>query len=233
MANDFGEYLDQLAGNQTMRVLHMTMNGIAGVAGIFFIVTGVASLFDMYKVFGGSTVPIFYIVIGSLVALISMVGIAGSIKRSQYVFGTYSGILALLVVVQIIGLLVVWLRPFDVEDKFSNVWEKMYENDPDSIRYIEKDLKCCGFTSPVDMPVPANCSVKKKFGFVRGCLKPLEHEWRHSRHMVLWIGTAMVGAQIVALGMGAELARRYKNARQGYQRVPGHMEGSPLIRNTA
>ncbi|KAJ2353491.1 hypothetical protein GGF43_003486 [Coemansia sp. RSA 2618] len=233
MATDFSEYLDRLAGNQTMRVLHMTMNGIAFITGAFFLITGVTSLFNVYKIFGGTTLPVFYIIVGSLVTLTSLVGIAGSVKRSQYVFGTYSGILALLVLVQLVGLLIVWLKPFDVEDRFSQVWEKLYEEDPDSIKYIEKDLKCCGFKSPVDMAVPANCSVKKKFGFTEGCLEPLVHGWRQSRHMVLWIGAAMVGAQIVALVMGADLARRYKRAREGYQRVPGNPESSPLIRNLA
>ncbi|KAJ2453536.1 hypothetical protein EV183_002175 [Coemansia sp. RSA 2336] len=230
MATSFGDYLDRMGGNETMRAVHMTMNGIAGIAGIFFIITGVTSLFDVYKVFGGATMPILHIIIGSLVAFISLLGIVGSVKRSQYIFGTYSGILTLLVIVQIIGLLILWLRPFDVEERFSDVWENLYEKDQESIRYIEHDLKCCGFASPVDMPVPANCSVKKKYGYTRGCLKPLVHEWRHSRHMILWIGFAMVLAQVVSLVMGAELGRRYKRAREGYQRVAGRAEGSPLLR---
>ncbi|KAI9499991.1 hypothetical protein GGI25_002997 [Coemansia spiralis] len=228
----FGEYLDRLGGAGTMRVVHVVLNIVAATLGIFFLIIGTTGAFDLYKSFGGTTVPVMSIVLGGLVTMISLVGIVGSIKRSQYMFGTYSGLLAILVIVQLIALTMIWLRPGDIEDKFGNVWEGFYENDPDTIRYIERDLKCCGFKSPVDMPVPANCSLKKHYGFTVGCLKPLAQQWRAQRRTVLWAGFGMVGAQILALVLGAELGRRYMNARHGeYQRVPGERnEASPLIR---
>ncbi|KAJ2910521.1 hypothetical protein GGI21_000792 [Coemansia aciculifera] len=229
----FGEYLDRLGGTSVLRAIHMLLNGIAATAGIFLIIMGTSSLLDMFKTFGGTSLPVTSIVLGTLVVLISLVGIVGSVKRSQYMFGTYSGLLTLLVLVQLVVLLVIWLRPYDVEARFSDVWEGLYKNDPDSIKFIEKDLKCCGFESPVDMAVPANCSVKKHYGFSDGCVGPLRFQWKQRRHALLWAGFTMVGAQIVALVMGAELGRRYRNARDGYHRVPGHAEGSPLLRANA
>ncbi|KAJ2862466.1 hypothetical protein GGH94_004256 [Coemansia aciculifera] len=229
----FGEYLDRLGGTSVLRVIHMTMNGIAAVAGTFLVIMGTTSLLDMFKTFGGTSLPIFSIILGSLVVLISLVGIVSSIKRSQYMFGTYSGLLTLLVLFQLVVLLVIWLRPYDVESRFTDVWERLYKNDPDSIRYIEKDLKCCGFESPVDMAVPDNCATKKHYGFSTGCITPLQFQWHHRRNAALWAGFTMVGAQIIALVMGAELGRRYRDVRQGYQRVPGRAEGSPLLRANA
>ncbi|KAJ2017443.1 hypothetical protein GGI01_002628 [Coemansia sp. RSA 376] len=228
----FGEYLDRLGGTSVLRVIHMTMNGIAAVAGTFLVIMGTTSLLDMFKTFGGKSIPIASIVLGSLVVLISLVGIVSSIKRSQYMFGTYSGLLTLLVLFQLVVLLVIWLRPYDVDSRLSDVWEKLYNNDPDSIRSIEKDLKCCGFESPVDMAVPDNCATKKHYGFSTGCLEPLKFQWHHRSSAVLWAGFTMIIAQIVALVMGAELGRRYRDVRQGYQRVPGR-EGSPLLRANA
>ncbi|KAJ2006315.1 hypothetical protein GGI04_000689 [Coemansia thaxteri] len=228
----FGEYLDRIGGTSMLRIVHMVLNGIAAAAGVFLIVMGVTNLFDMFKIFGGASLPISSIVLGSLVVLITTVGIVGSIKRSQQMFGTYSGLLTLLVLVQLVVLLVLWLRPHDVEARFSDVWEGLYKNDQDTIRSIEKDLKCCGFQSPVDMAVPDNCATKKHYGFSVGCVGPLEYQWRQRRCSALWAGFTMVGAQIVALLMGAELGRRYRLAREGYQRVPGR-EGSPLLRTNA
>ncbi|KAJ2615320.1 hypothetical protein H4S08_001284 [Coemansia sp. RSA 1365] len=224
------DFLNGFNEGKWLRITHMLLNAVAATAGIFFLIAGIADLYNVYEVFGGKTLPILYILIGGLVTFISLVGIIGSAKESQYIFGTYSGLLALLVIIQIIGLMVIWLRPLDIEDKFSNVWEKLYEDDQDTIKYIEKDLKCCGFKSPVDMPVPAHCSVKKHYGFTTGCLEPLEHQWNTRRQSILWVGFAMVSAQIVALLMGAELVRRFRRTREGYQRVPGQAEGSPLLR---
>ncbi|KAJ2581925.1 hypothetical protein GGH95_001820 [Coemansia sp. RSA 1836] len=229
----FGEYLDRLGGTSVLRVIHMALNGIAAVAGIFLVVVGTSSLLSMFKTFGGTSLPVSSIILGTLVVLISLVGIVSSVKRSQYMFGTYSGLLTLLVLVQLVVLLVIWLRPYDVEGRFSDVWEGLYKNDPDSLRAIEKDLKCCGFKSPVDMAVPDNCATKKHYGFSDGCVDPLRFQWRHRRSAILWAGFTMVGAQIIALVMGAELGRRYRNAREGYHRVPGRAEGSPLLRANA
>ncbi|KAJ2738657.1 hypothetical protein GGI20_006239 [Coemansia sp. BCRC 34301] len=229
----FGEYLDRLGGTSVLRVIHMTMNGIAAAAGIFLVIMGTAGLLDMFKSFGGRSLPVSSIVLGTLVVLISLVGIVSSVKRSQYMFGTYSGLLTVLVLVQLVALLVLWLRPYDLETRFSDVWEGLYKNDPGSIKTIERDLKCCGFKSPVDMAVPANCATKKHYGFSDGCVGPLTFQWTHRRSAALWAGFTMVGAQVVALVMGAELGRRYRSARDGYHRVPGHAEGSPLLRANA
>ncbi|KAJ1725683.1 hypothetical protein LPJ53_000162 [Coemansia erecta] len=227
----FGEYLDRLSNSGVLRVTHMVLNGIAAGAGIFLLVIGTSGLFDVYKNFGGITLPLLSAVLGASVTFVSFLGIIGSIKRSQQVFGTYSALLTLLVIVQAIGLLVLWLHPEHIEDRFSDVWEKLYDDDQDTIRYIEKDLQCCGFKSPIDMAVPKNCSVKKHYGFVVGCLEPLQHQWHSKRHAMLWAGLAIIGAQVVSLLMGAELARRYKRAREGgYHQVPERTEGSPLLR---
>ncbi|KAJ2706414.1 hypothetical protein FB645_001559 [Coemansia sp. IMI 203386] len=231
MMSGFGEYLDRLSGSGILRAIHMVINGVAAGAGIFLLVTGVTGLFDVYKTFGGMAMPLMCSVLGLLVTFVSFLGIVGSIKRNQYIFATYSALLTLLVVVQIIALLVIWLHPEHIEDRFSTAWEGLYDKDPDTIRYIEKDLKCCGFKSPTDMPVPAHCITKKHYGFTVGCLEPLEHQWHQRRTAVLWAGLAIVGAQVISLLMGAELARRYKRAREGgYHRVPERTEGSPLLR---
>ncbi|KAJ2641899.1 hypothetical protein GGF44_001917, partial [Coemansia sp. RSA 1694] len=111
----FGEYLDRLGGTSVLRVIHMALNGIAAVAGIFLVVVGTSSLLSMFKTFGGTSLPVSSIILGTLVVLISLVGIVSSVKRSQYMFGTYSGLLTLLVLVQLVVLLVIWLRPYDVE----------------------------------------------------------------------------------------------------------------------
>ncbi|KAJ2724599.1 hypothetical protein GGI07_001852 [Coemansia sp. Benny D115] len=227
----FDEYLDRVSGSGTLRVIHMVLNGIAAAAGIFLLVTGVTSLFDMYRTFGGNAMPITCAILGAIVSFVSFLGIVGSIKRSQYMFGTYSALLTLLVVAQIIVLMVIWLHPEHIEDKFSNVWENLYDNDPQTIKYIEKDLRCCGFRNPADMAVPKTCAVKKNYGFTEGCLGILEEQWHGRRKAMLWAGVAIVGAQVLALLMGAELGRRYKRAREGgYQRVPAANEGSPLLR---
>ncbi|KAJ1666644.1 hypothetical protein IW140_002597 [Coemansia sp. RSA 1813] len=231
VSEGFGEYLDRLAGSGAMRVVHMVMNVVAATIGIFFLIIGITGVFDTYKDFGGLALPVTAIVLGTLVTMISLIGIIGSIKRSQHLFAAYSGLLTLLVLAQLVALLVIWLKPNDIDTRFGKVWEKLYENDPDTIRYIEKDLKCCGFKSPVDMPVPAHCSVKKHYGFTTGCLDILEHQWSAQKSTILWAGFAMVGAQIVSLLLGAELGRRYMNSQNEYQRVPqpARNEGSPLL----
>ncbi|KAI7826292.1 Tetraspanin family-domain-containing protein [Kickxella alabastrina] len=231
MSSGFREYLDAISGSGMLRVIHMVLNGAAAAAGIFLMVTGVAGLTDMYKTFGGIAMPLTCAILGGLVTFVAFLGVIGAIKRSEYMFGTYSALLTILVAVQVIALMIVWLRPGHIEDRFSSVWEGLYDNDQDTIRSIEKDLRCCGFKSPVDMAVPANCSVKKHYGFAVGCLEPLQHQWHARRKSMLWAGAAIVSAQVLSLVMGAELARRYKRAREGgYQRVPARNEGSPLLR---
>ncbi|KAJ2532647.1 hypothetical protein EV175_007138 [Coemansia sp. RSA 1933] len=118
------------------------------------------------------------------------------------------------------------LKPTDVEARFGSVWESTYENNPDELKSIEKDLKCCGFKSPVDMAVPAHCAVKKHYGFSTGCLELLEQQWHGQRSTVVWVGVAMVGAQIVSLLLGAELGRRYRSTST----EPRRTEESPLLR---
>ncbi|KAJ2402465.1 hypothetical protein GGI23_000695 [Coemansia sp. RSA 2559] len=225
----FNQYLDRISGSGAMRIVHMVMNVVAATIGMFFLIIGVTGTFDRYKEFGGMALPVTSIVLGSLVTLISVLGIIGSVKRSQNMFATYSGLLTLLVLVQLIALLVIYFKPSHVEARFGNVWESLYQNDPDSIKMIEKDLKCCGFKDPVDMAIPKHCAVDKHYGFSTGCLEMLEHQWHAQRSTVLWAGFAMVGAQIVSLLLGAELGRRYRNTQNDYQRVPARNEGSPLL----
>ncbi|KAJ2821276.1 hypothetical protein GGI24_004261 [Coemansia furcata] len=224
---NFDTYLDRLSGTSALRAIHMLVNGIAGAAGLFLLVTGTLGLLDKFKTFGGTLLPLLSLSLGTLVFLVSLVGIISSVKRSQRMFATYTGLLTLLVLIQLVALLVLWLRPEDVSKRFSGVWEGLYKHDPQTLKFIERDLRCCGFQSPVDMAVPGNCATKKHYGFSTGCLAPLRAEWDHRRLAALWAGMTMVGAQIVALAMGAELGRRYRDIRQGYQRV---QEGSPLLR---
>ncbi|KAJ1801437.1 hypothetical protein LPJ59_000275 [Coemansia sp. RSA 2399] len=229
ISEGFNEYLDRLSGSGAMRIVHMVMNVVAATIGIFFLLIGVTGVFDTYKDFGGMALPVTSIVLGTLVTMLSVLGIVGSVKRSQRMFATYSGLLTLLVIAQLIALLVILFKPSNIEARFGSVWESLYQNDPDSIRTIEKDLKCCGFKNPVDMAVPEHCAVKKHYGFSTGCLEMLEHQWRAQRATVLWAGFSMVGAQIVSLLLGAELGRRYRNSQNEYQRVPAGNEGSPLL----
>ncbi|KAJ1734048.1 hypothetical protein LPJ61_001268 [Coemansia biformis] len=225
----FREYLDRLGHSGLLRAAAMLLNTVAATAAIFLVVTGIVDRVSTYSVFGGATMPVGSIVIGAVVACVSLLGIVGSAKRSQYLCGTYAGLAAVLVVLQMIALTVLWLRPYDTEDSFARAWETLYNDDPNTIRFIERDLKCCGFRSPVDMPVPATCSIKKKYGFSTGCLGPLESAWERKRESVIWAGVVMVGAQLVTLLMGAELARRYKRSREGYERLAGHAEDSALV----
>lgn len=230
--NTFSDYLDGVADARALRAIYMVINGIACIAALFLLIVGVTGLSDMFKEFGGTALPITSIILGCLVAVLSLVGIVGSIKRSQYVFGTYSGLLTLLVVLQLVALTTIWLRPHDIQEKFGDIWQQMYKNDRGSIKYIERDLKCCGFKNPKDRAVPKLCLTDERFGYQQGCIGPLETQWHHRREVALWAGFAMVAAQVVVLVIGTELARRYRRARQDYQQVPRRNEDDPLLRAT-
>ncbi|KAJ2771040.1 hypothetical protein IWQ56_001758 [Coemansia nantahalensis] len=224
MDSGFGAYLDRLSSNGPLRAATMLLNTVAATAAIFLVVTGVVDLFSRYSAFSGTAGPVTGIVLGTVIAAVSLVGIVGPAKRSQHICGAYAGLAAVLVAVQLVALVALWLQPVDAEDSLARAWTKLYESDPATIRYVEQDLRCCGFRNPLDMPVPAHCSIKKKYGFAAGCLAPLQSAWEQRRTSIAWAGMVLVSAQLLALMLGVDLARRYKRSREGYQQLAGSEE---------
>ncbi|KAJ2780093.1 hypothetical protein H4R18_003636 [Coemansia javaensis] len=201
-----------------LRGLHMGLSAAAAVPALFLACVGMVDLFGLHAWFSGMTVPALLVAAGVAVSGVALLGVAGSAKRSQHLCGMYSGLAALLVGAQALGLVIMWLWPIDPEHDFYDTWRIMYDADRVTIRRIENTLQCCGFRSPVDMPVPKHCAVKT--GFTTGCLTPLATAWEWRRHAVLVAGTVAVAAQLVALLVGVEMARRYKRQRLGYQQIP-------------
>ncbi|KAI8323489.1 hypothetical protein GQ54DRAFT_303274 [Martensiomyces pterosporus] len=206
---------------------------VAATIGVLLLVLGVTGLFDMFHVFGGNIIPTFAIVVGALVTVVSLVGIVGSLKQNMCLIGAHTGVLTVLVLVQAIFLVVVWLEPKDAEESFYDVWQGLYKNSPDTIRRVEKDLTCCGFRNPIDMAVPANCSINRKYGYSEGCFGALEAQWVDRRGGVLVAGITVVAVQVISLVLGAELARRFKRDQDEYRRLSENNESAALLRNEA
>ncbi|KAJ1931225.1 hypothetical protein EC988_009855, partial [Linderina pennispora] len=162
--------------------LHMALNSITGLAGLCMLALGITGLTQSFKIFTDNTFPWLAVSLGVLVVTASAIGITGCIKESKYLIGSYTGVLALLVLLQIATVIIAWLQPEGtLVDRFRNEWQHLYVNDPKMLKTLEKANMCCGFSTPADFALPTDCSVNKKFGFTQGCLQPLLNNWNRTR----------------------------------------------------
>ncbi|ORX66180.1 hypothetical protein DL89DRAFT_270371, partial [Linderina pennispora] len=180
--------------------------------------------------FTDNTFPWLAVSLGVLVVTASAIGITGCIKESKYLIGSYTGVLALLVLLQIATVIIAWLQPEGtLVDRFRNEWQHLYVNDPKMLKRLEKANMCCGFSTPADFALPTDCSVNKKFGFTQGCLQPLLNNWNRTRGCVLAAGIILVVIQMLALSVGTEMIRRYKLDDRAPSDREHNSETSPLL----
>ncbi|KAJ3370997.1 hypothetical protein GGF31_003727 [Allomyces arbusculus] len=118
-----------------------------------------------------SNLPLSCILLGLVVAVVSLVGCFGVANEARLFIRIYFILLTLLIFGQIVLGAVAASHKEDVEYYITQAWTNAYETDQSVLRRIQKYLKCCGLHDSSEMAVPDACptttpciqSMKQKF----------------------------------------------------------------------
>ncbi|XP_034480098.1 23 kDa integral membrane protein, partial [Drosophila innubila] len=180
--------------------------------GIGVIVVNAISLNDVAK----ETRPIliFFIVIGSVIFLISFFGCCGAIKESSCLTWLYA-IFLLIILVLTCVLAFVYVRNTDEQQlartELNSAWDKQ-KNGTDAMGIYQANFKCCGVNGPDDykkanITIPQSCNLSENSSttvshsvYPEGCLNKVIDVYEQAFHFVrvfAWIMVAIEGAAFV------------------------------------
>lgn len=138
------------------------------------------------------TVPsTLFIIAGAVIFLIAFLGCCGAMRENHCMMMTYSVLIGLVLIVQLIGAVTAYYREDDVKDTLrKGLNETMFKysqntTEGEEIRnawnFVQKDFKCCGardfndwFNVPAwnaTAPVPESCCVEETPGCTLGMVQ--------------------------------------------------------------
>ncbi|XP_060653522.1 protein late bloomer [Drosophila sulfurigaster albostrigata] len=197
----------------TIKYLVFLFNALCALLGIGVIVVNSIALKDV----ANETRPvlIFFIVIGSIVFLISFFGCCGAIKESSCLTWMYAIIMLIILILSCV-LCFVYVHHIDDEQlarsQLNNAWAQQ-KNGTDAMTFYQKTFKCCGITGPNDytkanLTTPESCYAANTNGtattshsvYPDGCLTKLIAFYDDALKFVRvfgWILIAVEGAAFV------------------------------------
>ncbi|KAJ1918862.1 hypothetical protein IWQ60_007397 [Tieghemiomyces parasiticus] len=164
---------------ETVRVLAIFFNVLLCLSGLGMIGLAVYALAATHITFSGRTwIPVFMMVMGTLVFLISFLGCYGALLEKRYALMAYAGIVTFLVAIQLAVALYAVMHQLTVEIGLDAAWQNAYDRHPKLIRDIQDEYGCCGFKSPTDRAFPKSspdaCLKSELFGHHRSCFTMLQ-----------------------------------------------------------
>ncbi|KAH8310490.1 hypothetical protein KR044_001676 [Drosophila immigrans] len=195
----------------------------------FPVVKDMKDFAEIKKYMTVNTVLIATIVMGFVVLLLSLLGCCGALRAKPYQLRTYSVIMLLLFVGQVILVIYVWTHHEEIRDKLSTILKEVWNSHKthmpsDKILHkLEKHLKCCGLHGYTDYirefePIPPSClgsslndeSYHDKTAFHQGCLEAVTGLWDSYTKFIKYGALAASGVIFLASTFASYLAHKMR-----------------------
>ncbi|XP_068147127.1 protein late bloomer [Drosophila tropicalis] len=204
-----------------IKYLVFLFNSLCALLGIAVIVVNSLALKDA----ADETRPIliFFIVLGSVIFLISFFGCCGAIKESVCLSWTYAISLLVLLILTCI-LVFVYAKRIDGEQVAKNVlndaWNKQ-KNGTDAMSFYQTNFHCCGVNGTSDysnahLAVPTSCysNSTTTAPYTVGCLTKLEDFYEQALKLVKAFGWILVAIEAGTFVSGSILAISFNNEQR-------------------
>ncbi|ORZ40374.1 Tetraspanin/Peripherin [Catenaria anguillulae PL171] len=144
-----------------LKNLVMLVNVLALIASVGFFIAGIVG-YNESNIVGivSSSLPAACIGLGVIVALVSLVGCFGAANESPFFMRVYFGLLAAIVVSEIVIGGVAYSHKDNVEIYLSKFWTNAFNTDKSVVARIQRLLQCCGFRTVTEMAVLDACPVQ-------------------------------------------------------------------------
>ncbi|KAJ1676865.1 hypothetical protein EV182_007358, partial [Spiromyces aspiralis] len=113
----------------------------------------------------------------------------------------------IIIVIEVVVLLVAFIRNHDANQYLNNHWTKYYNQRPGMLRVIEETYGCCGYKAPLDRAIPKSsmkaCLESDYLGYNVGCRDMLTEAYVHYRKVVLGWLLALILVQLLTIILGS------------------------------
>ncbi|KAI9190334.1 hypothetical protein H9P43_001770 [Blastocladiella emersonii ATCC 22665] len=136
----------------------MLINVLSLVSSVGFFAVGIYGYSDSSVVgIVSSSLPLACIILGIIVALISLIGVFSVANESALFIRVYFALLLLLILAEIIIGGVAFSHKDNVELYLTQAWTNAYKTDKSTIARLQGFFGCCGFRTVDDMAVRDKC----------------------------------------------------------------------------
>ncbi|KAF9182828.1 hypothetical protein BGZ51_009217 [Haplosporangium sp. Z 767] len=189
---------------QPLRLYIFILNVLTMLGGIALFGIGICGLVSYTEVlFETKVISWIMIVMGIVVFVISIIGLASVIVEFKRLFGAYAIMLCFLVLFQLVVLIYALTQHDKVDTLMDKAWQNAYDNNPRTLQDIETRLQCCGYETVTDRAVPKTsklaCRQSPAFGYDVSCKDQLKDSYTRHEAAVLGAITAIEILQILAL----------------------------------
>ncbi|RUS21228.1 Tetraspanin family-domain-containing protein [Endogone sp. FLAS-F59071] len=134
------------------------------------------------------------IALGGFITLVSFCGCWGSENEHINLLRVYVVVLILLVLCQIVIGIIAFKHRDSMDEFLDDAWDQAYRKDTKLINNVEQYFECCGFSSPMDRAVPAQCSIN--YGYVSSCRESLHSTFMGSFQTIGITGAVLGGLEV-------------------------------------
>ncbi|XP_076293582.1 CD63 antigen [Lasioglossum baleicum] len=232
-------------GMTCIKYLTFLFNLIFAITGIVFIAVGTVILvvYSGYNNFMDSwffAAPVFMIVIGAVVFVVSFFGCCGAVKENHCMIITFSVLLLLIFVLELVAGISGYMMQREVrhmvENRMNSTMKEYFNNENvrKSWDIMHHDLQCCGMKGPDDWAsvgfsgdnLPSSCckeiALKDKCDinsvsiYRGGCMQNLQAAIEHNALILGGVGIGIAIIQLIGVIFACCLAR---SIRREYETV--------------
>ncbi|XP_076230059.1 CD63 antigen-like isoform X2 [Nomia melanderi] len=215
------------------------------ITGIVFIAVGTVILvvYSGYSNFMDTwffAAPVFMIIIGAVVFLVSFFGCCGAVKENHCMIITFSVLLLLIFVLELVAGISGYLMQREVRQMVENrmnITMKDYSTDITTNKswdIMQHDLQCCGMNGASDwasagfsdntipnsccreVPVGSKCDINSIYIYEGGCMQSLQSAIEYYSLILGGVGIGIAIIQIIGVIFACCLAR---SIRREYETV--------------
>lgn len=136
--------------------------------------------------------------------LLSVLGFWGSLSGHTITMRSYLALVGIVLVIQIVMGSIALARAGQSSQLLNDAWDDAFNRHPDALSHLEHAFNCCGYASPVDRAVPADCSMHPHYGYTTGCKGPLSNSAERLLYgLGYWL---MIVAALEALAVGIAIS---------------------------
>ncbi|EDW01569.1 protein late bloomer [Drosophila grimshawi] len=208
----------------TIKYLVFLFNALCALLGIAVIVVSSIALKDVAK--EAQPIMIFFIVIGSIVFVISFFGCCGAIKENVCLTWTYA-IIMLIVLILTCVLAFAYLNRIDekklAQDELNLAWNS---TDTTKMAFYQSNFKCCGINGPIDYTkanrtIPESCYVTNSTAtssthtvYPDGCLSKMINSFEVATKYVNVFSWILIGVEASAFLCATILGITFNNEQR-------------------
>ncbi|XP_058458425.1 23 kDa integral membrane protein-like isoform X2 [Malaya genurostris] len=220
-------------GLSTIKYVLFVFNLLCSLCGIALVVVGgvslakISELQDITDEHNIVAPSIIFIVLGSIVFIISFFGCCGAIRESYCMTTTYGFFLMVLIIGQIVIAALVFIYVGDVRQALLKGFSRVFQQTDNAankelVDTIQTNLQCCGDSSFLDwgVNIPQSCCSSGTAPFCIphpvGCQKRLGEFIDSAGNVLGWVSLGVAAIELIGLIAACCLANGIRNRERRY-----------------